>query len=96
MILARVVATVVSTIKHPAYQGLKLYAVRRLNCHGEPVGESFLAVDRVQSGVGDTVLVLREGTGMRQLFRKEILPIRSAVIGVVDEVEWTRFRAPRT
>jgi len=93
MILARVVGTVVSTIKHPAYQGLKLYAVRRLDAAGEAVGESFLAVDTVQSGVGDTVLVLREGTGLRQIFRKEVLPIRSAVVGVVDNVDWARFRA---
>ena len=91
MVLAKVVGTVVSTIKHPSYQGLKLYVVKPLDREGNTGGESFLAVDTVQSGVGDTVLVLREGNGIRQILRQDNLPIRSAVVGVVDHVEWARF-----
>ena len=58
---------------------------------GAASGKSFLAVDRaVQSGEGDTVLVLREGNGVRQLFGLPLTakwPIRSCVVGVVDAVE---------
>ena len=70
MILARVVGTVVSTVKHAAYEGLRLLLV-------EPVDErlvasrpEFIAVDRAQAGLGDVVLVLREGTGVRQIFER--------------------------
>jgi microcompartment protein CcmK/EutM len=87
MTLAKVVGTVVSTIKHPEYVGYKLYVVQPIDWEGRNLDESFLAVDVVQSGVGDTVLVMREGNGIRQIFRKKVLPIRSAIVGIVDHVE---------
>ncbi len=87
MVLAKVMGTVVSTIKHPAYQGLKLFIVQPVNPRGESTGNSFLAVDTVQSGEGDLVLVLREGNGIRQILRNDHLPIRSAVVGIVDLVD---------
>jgi microcompartment protein CcmK/EutM len=87
MTLGRVIGTVVSTIKHKEYNAYKLYVIQPISIEGQDMGDSFLAVDVVQAGVGDTVLVLREGNGIRQIFKKEILPIRSAVVGVVDHVE---------
>lgn len=87
MTLAKVIGTVVSTIKHPEYHGYKLFVVQPIDIDGEPNDDSFLAVDVVQAGVGDTVLILREGNGIRQIFKKEILPIRSVVVGIVDHVE---------
>ena len=87
MRIARVVGTVVSTVKHPAYHALKLYVVQPLDDKGNPDGDDYLAVDVVQSGVGDTVLVMTEGNGARQIFSKPVLPIRSVIVGVIDEVE---------
>ena len=87
MTLGRVIGTVVSTIKAPDYNGLKLYVIQPIDIDGNDLGDSFLAVDVCQSGVGDRVLVLREGNGIRQIFKKQVLPIRSAVVGVVDHVE---------
>jgi len=88
MILCRVLGPVVSTVKHPAFAGLKLLVVQPIDERGSFLGKSFLAVDRAaQSGAGDTVLVLREGTGIRQLFglpKEAKLPIRSCIVGVVD------------
>lgn len=97
MILARVLGPVVMTVKHPAYQGEKLLAVQPLDEAGKPAGAPILAVDRAQAGVGDRVLVLREGNGIRQIVGRErgvpvdeavkmSLPIRSMIVGVVDEV----------
>ena len=90
MRLCKVIGPVVSTEKHAAYRGLKLLAVQPVDPTGKPAGKSFLAVDRVsQAGEGDTVLVLREGTGIRQLFGVPLtgkLPIRSCIVGVVDSV----------
>src|SRR5205807_3188741 len=59
-----------STEKHEAFRGLKLLVVQPVDESGKPAGDTFLAVDRASgAGEGDTVLVLREGTGIRQLFR---------------------------
>ncbi len=86
MTLARVIGTVVSTVKHPDYRGLKLFVVQPIDEWGRDSEPSFLAVDVVQAGVGDIVLVISEGNGARQIFRKPVLPIRSVIVGVVDEV----------
>ncbi|HTO97513.1 MAG TPA: EutN/CcmL family microcompartment protein [Myxococcales bacterium] len=88
MILCKVLGPVIATEKHPAFARLKLLVVQPVDERGSPEGRSFLAVDRaVQAGEGDTVLVLREGTGIRQLFGlppQARLPIRSCVVGIVD------------
>jgi microcompartment protein CcmK/EutM len=88
MTLCTVVGTVTSTAKHRAFDGLRLMVVQPIDEHRAPVAHSFIAVDRICSaGVGDTVLVLREGNGVRGLFRDNRLPIRSMIVGVVDEVD---------
>ena len=90
MILCKVLGPVVATEKHPAFARLKLLVVQPVDEQGAHTGKSFIAVDRVaQAGEGDTVLVLREGTGIRQLFGLPAtakLPIRSCIVGVVDQV----------
>ncbi|MBS2023826.1 MAG: EutN/CcmL family microcompartment protein [Deltaproteobacteria bacterium] len=90
MILAKVLGPVVSTVKHASYAGLKLLVVQPVNETGAAEGKSLLAVDRVSSaGEGDTVLILKEGTGVRQLFglpKEAKLPIQACIVGVVDEV----------
>ncbi len=87
MQLARVIGTVVSTVKHPAFDGLPLMLCQPLGADGQAKGAQIIAVDRVQAGPGDAVLILREGNGIRQLFGKKVLPIRSAIVGIVDHLE---------
>ena len=87
MRLCRVLGTVVATAKHPTYHGHKLLVVQPLDEKGERAGSSFLAVDVVQAGVGDLVLVMSEGNGVRQILKQQILPIRSLIVGIVDQVE---------
>ena len=87
MILARVEGSVVATAHHPAFDGRKLLIVQPLDEKQAPAGTSFLAVDMVQAGVGDTVLVNREGNGNRQLLRMGAqVPIRSLIVAIVDQV----------
>jgi microcompartment protein CcmK/EutM len=87
MILCKVLGTVTATAAHPAFLGRRLMVVQPLDEHQKPQGRSFLAVDNVASaGPGDTVLVLREGNGVRQLLKDKTLPIRSLIVGVVDAV----------
>jgi len=86
--LCRVVGTLVSTAKHPAYIGRKVLICQPLSESGAETGDAIVAVDRVQAGIGDTVLVNQEGSGTRQLLGTVDgkLPIRSLIVGVVDEV----------
>ena len=84
----RVVAPMWAAAKHPAFAGRPMFVVQPLDEHGGDAGASFVAVDRVQAGVGDKVLVLTEGTGVRQILKAgDIVPIRSIIVGIVDQVE---------
>ncbi|MGQ9472792.1 MAG: EutN/CcmL family microcompartment protein [Candidatus Caldatribacteriaceae bacterium] len=87
MILARVVGNVVSTVKLPVFQGLKIMIVQPLNGDGHPRGQAFLAFDTVQAGIGDVVLVLDEGNSARTILQDPQAPIRAMVVGIVDEIE---------
>ena len=87
MKLCRVKGNVIATVKHETYRGHKLMIVQPIDERGSDAGSSFLAVDLVQSGAGDTVLVMQEGNGVRQILKQQKLPIRSVIIGIVDAVE---------
>jgi ethanolamine utilization protein EutN len=85
--LCRVEGNVVAAAHHPVYDGQKLLIVQPVDPSGDPLGDSFLAVDRVQAGVGDLVLVNQEGNGARQLLKLgQQVPIRSLIVGIVDTV----------
>lgn len=86
MILARVLGSVVSTVKHPGLLGRTVFAVQPLESDGRAEGDSFLAVDHAQAGPGDTVVILREGNGIRRLLGDPKSPIRCLIVGVVDAV----------
>ena len=88
MYIGRVSGIVVATIKNELYRGRKLLVVDRLNLQGQPTAKYDIAVDMVQAGVGDLVLVLDEGNSARQIVGRE--PdgaIRAVVVGIVDEVD---------
>ena len=87
MILGRVCGTVVSTISHAFYKGRKQLIVRACTPNGAFDGDRYVvAVDIVGAGVGQTVLVEDEGTSARQLLDAKDGPVRSVVVGIVDEV----------
>ena len=84
----RVVGPMWASVKHPAYAGRTLLVVQPLDERGGDAGASFVAVDTAQAGVGDKVLVLTEGNGVRQILKAgDQVPIRSVIVGVVDHVE---------
>jgi microcompartment protein CcmK/EutM len=91
MKLCKVTGNVVATVKHPSYRGHKLMIVQPLDENQHDAGASFLAVDLAQAGPGDLVLVMQEGNGVRQILARDPKepkspPIRSIIIGIVDEV----------
>jgi ethanolamine utilization protein EutN len=77
-----------AAVKHPAFAGRTLFVVQPLDEHGKDAGASFVAIDHVQAGVGDKVIVLTEGNGVRQILKQgDIVPIRSIIVGIVDQVD---------
>lgn len=77
-----------AAVKHPAFAGRPLFVVQPLDDQGKDTGNSFVAIDHVQAGVGDKVIVLTEGNGVRQILQMgDIVPIRSVIVGIVDHVE---------
>jgi ethanolamine utilization protein EutN len=83
----RVVGPLWAAAKHPAFAGRPLFVVQPLDEHGKDTGSSFVAVDHVQAGIGDKVIVLTEGTGVRQILQMgDVVPIRSLIVGIVDDV----------
>lgn len=87
MILARITGSVVSTIHHSIVDGQKLLIAERLDETGKPSGGYLIAMDAVGAGMGETVLILDEGTGARQILKDSNAPVRSIVVGIVDAVE---------
>ena len=87
MYIGRVGGTVVATIKNELYEGRKLLVVDHLDLDGQPTAKYDIAVDMVQAGTGDVVLVLDEGNSARQVVDREPLgAIRAVIVGIVDEV----------
>ncbi|HOI23614.1 MAG: EutN/CcmL family microcompartment protein [Spirochaetia bacterium] len=88
MMLGKVVANVVSTEKHPHYLGHKLLMVQPIDAQGEYKGKSILAVDGVQAGIGDIVIVVDEGGSARNVVEDEdAVTIRTAICGIVDRID---------
>jgi ethanolamine utilization protein EutN len=85
--LARVIAQVVATQKHSFYEGQKTFLVKHVNLDSQEEGVPFVAVDRVQAGVGDLVLLMQEGSSARHMFNEPEAPVRSTIVGIVDHVE---------
>lgn len=86
MIIGKVTGTVVTTISHPHYKNHRLLVVQPLVMPGEKVDEDFIALDTTQAGIGDTVLVSREGNGARQVLQNPDACIISIIIGIIDSI----------
>ena len=86
MILGKVSGSITSTINHPFYDNKRLLIVDRLTPELAPTGKYLIAVDTMYAGMGETVLVIDEGNSARQVVGDDMAPVRSIIIGVVDEV----------
>jgi ethanolamine utilization protein EutN len=86
MILARVVGTVVATRKDPRLVSNKLLVARPMDPRGTPEGNYLVAVDTVDAGVGETVLIV-SGSSARMALGMKDCPVDAAIVGIVDAVE---------
>jgi ethanolamine utilization protein EutN len=80
-----VVGTVTSTINHPFFDSERLLICDLID-RDVPTGDYLICTNRVDAGTGDTVLILDEGTSARQMYGIDTGPIRSVVVGIVDDV----------
>lgn len=85
MKLGRVIGSVWATTKHESLEGRKIMLVRPVSPRGDAAGEAFLAVDTVDSGTNDLVLVLDEGGSAGIVLELSDPPIRMVIVGVVDD-----------
>ena len=81
---------VVSTVKHPDYEGRRVLLVELVDPDGASLGSELIAVDLVQSGPGDLGLVLHEGNSTRFLLGNDTGPLLDLIVAMVDHVERDR------
>ena len=87
MILAKVIGNVVSTVIAPGYAAKKIFVVQPVDHQGNSKGNSFLAIDAVQSGIGDIVLVIEEGGSARSIINEpNSMTIKAVITGIVDKI----------
>ena len=87
MKLGRVIGNVWATAKDETIEGRKILLVRPIDLDGRARGEAYLALDTVDAGAGERVLVVDEGASAGQVLELDNPPIRTVVVGVVDEVK---------
>jgi ethanolamine utilization protein EutN len=87
MLIGRVIGDVVATQKAPSHVGRKILVVQPLYLDGSDRGEAILALDAVDAGIGDRVLIVTEGFCAMTAVGRPNAPIDMAVIGVIDSVD---------
>ena len=87
MLIARVVGELVATQKHPSHEGRKLLLVQQLNLDGSNRGDAVVALDAVDAGVGDQVLLTTDGFSAMTTVGRPQSPIDMAVIAFIDSIE---------
>lgn len=87
MLIARVVGDITATCKHPTHEGKKILLVQPLDLDGSDRGNPVVAVDSVNAGAGDRVLLVQDGFAAFTSVGHKLAPIDAAVIGVIDHVD---------
>jgi ethanolamine utilization protein EutN len=87
MVIARVVGSVVSTQKNGKLEGAKLLLAQPLDLDGRDRGTAVIAIDVVDAGVGDRVLLVLDGKAAMMALDRGLAGVDAAIVGVVDSVE---------
>lgn len=86
MQIGKVTGTVVTTISHPHFKNRRLLIVQPLTLPGDEPKDDFVALDTSHAGIGDTVLVNREGNGARQVLNNPDGAVISVIVGIIDSL----------
>lgn len=88
MILARVKGNVVSTHKNQYLVGHKLMLVRPIDLDGNYIGKKdYIALDHIDAGIGDVVLVVKEGAAVQQILGNSDTPVNMMITCIVDDID---------
>lgn len=88
MILAKVIGNIVASQKNQRYQDARIMLCQQITPEGDETAYTVLALDSVDSGVGDTVLIVQEGWSASTVATgKPQAAIDSAIVGVVDRID---------
>jgi ethanolamine utilization protein EutN len=87
MLIARVVGDITATCKHPSHEGRKILLVQPLDLDGTDRGNPVVALDSVNAGAGDRVLLVQDGFAAFTAVGHKLAPIDAAVIGIIDHVD---------
>jgi len=87
MLIGKVTGNIASTIKHPVYNGKKILNVAILTPDQKPTGESVVAVDSVDAGIGDLVLITQEGRSAMAVVGENEVPVRTVIVAIIDQIE---------
>ena len=88
MFLAKVKGNVVSTHKNKNLVGHKLLIVHPIDLEGNLIGnKDMISVDRLDAGIGDVVLVAKEGAAVQQIIGTKDSPIHTIIIAIVDDID---------
>ena len=89
MRIGTVRGTVTATFKHPHCKGMRLMVVALSDPAGNDSGKETLAVDTVQAGAGDRVLVLKEGGSARGILGLNAPAVQEMIVAIVDRIDLT-------
>lgn len=92
MILGKVIGNIVATVKNPTYEGEKVMMVKPIDPNLKDNGKTLLAIDKVQAGINDIVLVMTEGNSARMVMNTPGTPVNSVIVGIVDEIDNSQGR----
>lgn len=86
MRIVKVVGMTISTVKDPQLKGRKLLVVREADETGKPFGKPLVAVDTVDAGPGDLVLIAQGSSG-RMTYETKDRPVDAVIMAVIDSLE---------
>jgi len=93
LLLAKVKGNIVSTQKNPNLKSYKLLLIHPIDLKGKYIGKKdIIALDLIDSGIGDTVLVVQEGAAVVQILGHKKAPVHSMIVAVVDNIEIAKLQ----
>lgn len=88
MLLAKVKGNIVSTQKNEHLSGHKLLIIRKIDLKGNFIGKKdIIALDIIDAGIGDTVLVVQEGAAIKQILGHGNAPVHTMIVAIVDTID---------
>ncbi len=91
MTLAKVRGNIVSTQKDQYLKGHKLMIIRQIDLEGNYIGnDDIVALDLIDSGIGDTVLIVQEGDAVQQILGHNKAPVHTMIVAIVDQIDYKK------